>query len=66
MLVAGAPEKNTKSVIIYYNKTGHLWVPSGGEYSDADPTMHLHVCLSIKHEHPSEVCKHITKSHMSW
>lgn len=65
MLITGAPEKNNKSMIIYYNKTDHLWVPSGGEYSDPDPTMHLHVFLSIKHEYPFEECKHIIKSHMS-
>lgn len=48
------------------NKTRHLWVPSGGEYSDPDPTLLLHVCLSRKHEHPSEMCKCIAISRMTW
>lgn len=49
------------------NKTGHLWVPSGGEYSDPDPAKLLNTCLSLKHEHSPQVCVCITKSHeMGW
>lgn len=45
------------------NKIGHVWVPSGGEYSDPDPTKLLNACLSLKHEFPSEKCGCVTKPH---
>lgn len=38
-------------------------MPSGGEYSDPDPTKLLNACLSLKHEFPSEKRGCVTKPH---
>lgn len=34
------------------NKIGHVWVPSGGEYSDPDPAKLLNACLSLNMNFP--------------